>query len=312
MVYVELVLGNEHDCESITVNQEEYIDNLLKEFGMSDCKALSTPMAEHVKLTNDMFPLEGSEKQRVMSKRNYRSLIGSSNYLSLSSRPDIAQATHVLSSFLENPGEQHWVAAKHVLRFLQGTKDLCLMFQKCKSGLCLVGYSDSDWAGNEDHRKNTSGYWFKLNESSACVSWLSKVQGTVAPSTAEAEMNAFMSAALECVYLTGLLRELSVPVVEPVCLYDDDQASIELSKNSLNHGNKTFRHKTTFPSRFMRKAKTEVIIHSNRHTTIGYFDKKLGKKQNPNISKIFVGEHVDKVEKCSAEKARVSTLTHHH
>ena len=36
---------------SITVNQEKYIKNLLKQFGMSDCKALSTPMAEHVYLT---------------------------------------------------------------------------------------------------------------------------------------------------------------------------------------------------------------------------------------------------------------------
>ena len=49
-------------------------------------------------------------------------------------------------------------------------------------------------------------------------------------------MNAFVSAAQEYVYLTGLLGQLSVPVVEPVCLYDDDQASIELSKNSLHHG----------------------------------------------------------------------------
>ena len=94
---------------------------------MCDCKALSTPMAEHVKLTKDMFPLEGSEKQRVMSERSYRGLIGSLNYLSLLSRLDIAQATSSVL-FLENPGEQHWVAAKHVWRYLQGTKDLT--FQK--------------------------------------------------------------------------------------------------------------------------------------------------------------------------------------
>ena len=62
------------------------------------------------------------------------------------------------------------------------------------------------------------------------------MQSAVATSTAEAEMNACMSAAQECVYLTGLLRELSVRVVEPLCLYDDNQASIELSKNSLHHG----------------------------------------------------------------------------
>ena len=68
---------------SITVKKEKYIENLLKKFGMSDCKALSKPMAEHVKLTKNMCPLKGSEEQRVMSERNYRGLIVSLNYLSL-------------------------------------------------------------------------------------------------------------------------------------------------------------------------------------------------------------------------------------
>ena len=77
----------------------------------------------------------------------------------------------------------------------------------------LVGYSDSDWTGNEDHRKSTFCYCFKLNESSACGGWLSEVQGTVTTATAGAGTNACVSAAQECAYLTGLWRELSVPVV---------------------------------------------------------------------------------------------------
>ena len=71
----------------------------------------------------------------------------------------------------------------------------------------LVGYSDSDWTGNEDHRKSTSRFCFKLNESSACVGWLSEVRLLL-----ELE-SMLVSAAQECVYLTGLWRELSVPVV---------------------------------------------------------------------------------------------------
>ena len=279
---------------SITVNQEKYIANLLKKFGMSDCKALSTPMAEHVKLTKDMCPLKGSDEERMMSERNYRGLIGSLNYLSLSSRPDIAQASHVLSSFLENPGEQHWVAAKHVLRYLQGTKDLCLTFKKCDSGMGLVGYSDSDWAGNEDHRKSTSGYCFKLNESSACVSWLSKVQGTVATSTAEAEMNACVSAAQGSVYLTGLLRELSVPVVEPVCLYVDNQASIELSKNSLHHGKtKHFATKLHFIRDLCEKQKNiikaKLLYTPTDKQPADILTKSLGRNKTQTFQKFLLG-----------------------
>ena len=47
-----------------------------------------------------------------MSKSNFRSLIGCFNYLALSSRPDICFAVNALSSFVENPGEVHWKAAK--------------------------------------------------------------------------------------------------------------------------------------------------------------------------------------------------------
>ena len=276
---------------SITVNQEKYIENLLKKFGMSDCKALRTPMVEHVKLTKDMSLLEGSEEQRVMSERNSRGLIGSLNFLSLSSRPDIAQASHVLSSFLENPGEQHWVAAKHILRYLQWTKYLCLTFKKCDSGMGLVGYSDSDWAGNEDQRKSTSGYCFKLNESSACVSWLSKVQSAVATSTAEAEMNACKSAAQECVYLTGgLLRELSVRVVELLCLYDDNQASIELSKNSLHHGKtKHFATKLPFIRDLCEKQRVKLIYTLTDKQPADILTKILGRNKTQTFRKFFLG-----------------------
>ena len=64
---------------SITVNQEMYIENILKNFGMTDCKALSTTMFDFVTLTKNECPLEGSEERRVMSERNYRGLIGNLN-----------------------------------------------------------------------------------------------------------------------------------------------------------------------------------------------------------------------------------------
>ena len=83
---------------SITVNQEKYNENLLKKFGMSGCKALSSLMVEHVELTKDTC-LEGGEEQRVISERNYRAFIGSVIYFSLSSRPDKGQAWHVLGFF---------------------------------------------------------------------------------------------------------------------------------------------------------------------------------------------------------------------
>ena len=154
----------------------------------------------------------------------------------------------------------------------------------------LVGYSDSDWAGNGDHRKSTSGYCFKLNESSACVSWLSKVQDTVATYTAEAEMNPCVRAAHECVYLTGLLRELSVPVVEPVCLYVDNQASIELSKNSLHHGKtKHFATKLHSIRDLCYKQRVKLIYTPTDKQPADILTKSLGRNKSQTFRKFLLG-----------------------
>ena len=98
------------------ISQKKYIMNLIKKFGMSDCKSTATPMVEKQKFCKGMCPVIGSIEHSSMSGKDYRGLVGSLNYMSMTSRPDIAQAAHVLSAFLENPGEQHWIAAKHVLR----------------------------------------------------------------------------------------------------------------------------------------------------------------------------------------------------
>ena len=96
---------------------------------------------------------------------------------------------------------------KGCLRYLKGTKTEKMVFRKSEK-LELTGFSDSDWAGNIDNRKSTSGFCFKLNNSSGAISWASKLQKCVSTSTAEAELNAVVEASKEAVHLVNLLREL--------------------------------------------------------------------------------------------------------
>jgi hypothetical protein len=53
------------------------------------------------------------------------------------------------------PRRVHWVAAKHVLRYLQGTMDYGLDYVRC-DGVRLIGCTDSDWAGSASDQKSTS------------------------------------------------------------------------------------------------------------------------------------------------------------
>ena len=74
-----------------------------------------------------------------------------------------------------------------------------------KSGkLELTGFSESDWAGNIDNRRNTSGGCFKLNISSGAISWASKLQKCLSTSRDEAELNAVVETSREAVHLANL------------------------------------------------------------------------------------------------------------
>jgi hypothetical protein len=62
------------------------------------------------------------------------------------------------------------------------------------------------------------------------VSWKSQHQPTVALSTAEAEYIALTAAIQEAIFLRQLLDSMGV---EPTMIFEDNQACIALSKNSL-------------------------------------------------------------------------------
>lgn len=62
---------------------------------------------------------------------------------------------------MHEPKIRHWNAAKRILRYLRGTIELKLNFPR-SSPLQLTGFCDSDWAGEKDQRKSTSGFYFFL------------------------------------------------------------------------------------------------------------------------------------------------------
>jgi len=93
----------------------------------------------------------------------------------------------------------------------------------------LVAFVDADWAGDVDGRKSTSGYLFRLGQST--VSWSSKKQASVALSSTEAEYISAAYASQEAVWLRQLLDDLGVPVTHPVVMYEDNQGCIKLASS---------------------------------------------------------------------------------
>eukprot|EP00253_Pinus_taeda_P002936 PITA_02936 len=115
---------------------------------MGDCRPMAMPMITNWK------KIDASEDKDV-DPALYRQLIGSLMYL-VNTRPDICYAVNTLSPFMVEPKRTHWAAAKHVLRYLQGTVDYGLLYTKGKD-IRLSGFTDADWAGSSVDQKSTSG-----------------------------------------------------------------------------------------------------------------------------------------------------------
>ena len=114
---------------------------------------------------------------------------------------------------------------------MKGTVNFALKYDKSDTG-ALIGFSDADWAGDQDDRRSTTGNVFLL--SGGAVSWLSKKQATVALSTAEAEYIALSQAAQEGIWLKRLLSDLGVEAMSTLIL-EDNQGAIAIAKNPVNH-----------------------------------------------------------------------------
>jgi hypothetical protein len=217
----------------VTLSQAKFARDVLSRFEMTNCKPADTPMDAGCKLSLAMAPANKMEADYMQSVP-YRAVIGSIMYLMVCTRPDLAASIGSLSQYLSNPGPQHWVAAKRVLRYLAGTINMELRLGgSTGGGLTLLGYADSDWAGDLDRRRSTSGYTFSLGK--GAVSWLSKRQSAVALSTMEAEYIALGTAVREVLWLRALLSELDRPQASASTIFEDNQSCLAFTKNPTNH-----------------------------------------------------------------------------
>ena len=103
-----------------------------------------------------------ASKDKDVDPTLYRKLIESLMYL-VNTRQDICYAINTLSQFMVEPKRAHKAAAKHVLRYLQGTVDFRLLYTKGKD-INLSGLIDAFWVGSSMDRKSTSRYCSTLDQ----------------------------------------------------------------------------------------------------------------------------------------------------
>jgi hypothetical protein len=224
------ILGMHVTCNrnkgTITLSQQQYIEDVLKWFGVSNVRPISTPA-----LANEhLIKLDSPE----IDIKSYQCAIGTLMYPMLGTHPDLAYAVGALGRHAANPGPNHQCALDRVFKYLRATSDCGLVFQQgAENGLTLMGFVDTNWASDVNDRRSTSGYIFML--AGCAISWSSKKQMSVTLSSTEAEYIAGAHAVKELIWLRQLLTGLGLEINSPTLLHMDNQLAIAIAKNPAFH-----------------------------------------------------------------------------
>jgi len=236
---------------------------------MLNCNPTATPMEARLKLNKRI-------EDEVVRPTAYRSIIGSLRYI-VNTRPDLSYSVGVVSRFMEAPTKAHWGAVKQILRYLKGTIDYGCRYSKgTELKPVLLGFSDSDFAGDIQDRKSTTGIVYFLGGN--LVTWASQKQKIVTLSSCEAEYVAAAAAACQGVWLSCLIGDLLGTKEAPVKLFMDNKSAIALSKNPVHHDrSKHIDTKFHFIRECVEEGKVEVEHVGTADQLADIFTKALGR-----------------------------------
>ena len=218
-----LSLNISENGEEMFVHQKDYVQSILEEFGMKNCKGRS-------------FPLEANRDDKtgkldeLFDEQIYRRAVGRLLYLSNNSRPDLALAVGKVSQSCNSPTKGNWLNVKSITRYLRQTTDFCLKY--VKSGEKIECFTDADWVGDRADRKSISGTVVLMAGNP--VIWRSKMQSLVALSTVESEYIAVCETTKEVLWLIDFLTELRQTdlLEKPFVIMADNQGAMYLSDES--------------------------------------------------------------------------------
>jgi hypothetical protein len=245
-------------ARTISLSQPRYTKSILEAFGMSDCNPALTPMEDNLKLSVKMSP-SSPEDIAIMKPFPYRELIGKLLYLAIATRPDIAYAVGVLCRFVENPGLEHWHAAKRVLRYLQGTIHMKLSYSRLPTPDLFVTYSDADLSGNPDNSRSTGG--FAVCIGGGAVQWGSRLQPHVSLSSTESEYTMASKVSCEVMWMRYLFQELGYDVSRPSQLLVDNKSAIQVAKHPEHQSTMKHIHRAYHFIRDLVEQKEIVVSH---------------------------------------------------
>jgi hypothetical protein len=180
----------------------------------------------------EKYAITKDPNDEMFQNFNIREKIRSLMYAAVSVRPDIAFAVAYVARFSTHPSTEVCKAINHIFGYLAGNKELGICIIKRKDANAII-YCDSDYAGDTNDYKSTSGVIAFIGSTPVC--WYASKQSTTAQSSTDAEIISMNFAAKEIVWLRGLLNEMFHVQILPTILRGDSQSAMALSMNPIFH-----------------------------------------------------------------------------
>jgi hypothetical protein len=217
----------------ITLSQEAYIERILNEFNLSECRTHSIP----AQTSELLLPIDNTKPVPLTwdEAATYQSMVGALLYAANVTRVDIAFIVGQLCRYTSKPCRHHYDAAVRVFRYLRGTSAACLIFGGSKPNSKLIeitAYTDANWGSDKQTGKSVSGGLIRFNGD--LINWFSKRQKSVAQSSAESEYMALAETIKEVLWYRSIVFEIAG---QRICatIKCDNQAAIKLSANDSIH-----------------------------------------------------------------------------
>lgn len=256
-------VARDKDSRWLKLHQAAYVETILTDFNMSDCSTVSTPMDPGTAKALMELPLatEGAVNEGVTT--NYRKLVGMLIWLH-KTRPDLLFTINLLARFLKLPTEKHFELAKsRVLRYLQGTKYMGIVFSDPGAVWTLSAQCDADLAGDLRTSRSTNGYFAKVGEFGA-ISFHSCLERKISTSTQQAETYALAWGLRDVMWIRTLMAEIGLDVNYPVNIDTDNRGVFLQSSKQVNHATaKHFR----INQAFIRQAGEDAVCRVSKVNT---------------------------------------------
>jgi hypothetical protein len=265
----------DRNSRKLWLSQQAYIDKLASRFNIdTPGKFPDTPMAE----------LELMPSTKIATKaqiEQYQRKTGSILFAATTTRPDIAFACSRLARFNTNPDETHHEAADRVLKYLYHTRGYAIQFGQQNGATSWVCASDASFADNSLDRKSSQGYVITLF--GGPIAWRANKQDTVTTSSTEAELLALSQTAKEAIFLSRLLKALTLHLHEPLTIQCDNKQTLRLLNEESAKLVTKLRHVDIYSHWLRQEVKERRVICnwvSTKEMLADGFTKPLGKQKH--------------------------------